>query len=338
MFKINFRFEANQELGAGHAIRCLSLAQRLKKRGCHISILSSQETYDFLGDDLLSGYAFIRLPDDNADFLVSCDLMVIDHYDLDASYHQKCRQFARKIMVIDDLADRTYDADLLLDQTYGRQEAAYVGLLKGECRYMLGSEFALLRDEFALLRAASLERKSKVSVPKGTLLISFGYADPTCSILLVLRALHGLADLPEIKILLGARPGHMDAIEDEIKKFDTKPELLIGCPTIAEEMMQADLMIGASGSQSWERCCLGMPAIIMETGKDQHLVATALEKKGAVLNLGWFEDVSEEQVRHAFLRFACEQNLYKVMAEKAAEICDGKGLERIVSEVFESLR
>ena len=169
-----FRCEASSIIGAGHAMRCSVLADALSEKGWVCQFVTSQVTYDFI----LALSRFERVdPNTFYEDPVECDLLVVDDYSLDEFYENHFRSHAQKIMVIDDLANRPHDCDLLLDQTYGRNAEDYHLLVPETCDILAGSEYALLRPEFAKLRSKALEkRKNTTEVKK--ILVSMGGSDP----------------------------------------------------------------------------------------------------------------------------------------------------------------
>ena len=187
---IVFRVDSSIEIGTGHVMRCLTLADELKKQYSNILFICRDFDGHLKGLINEKGYSVVLLPDfkfffkDSNDFsgyynwLSSLwqqdanetiniiknnklDWLIVDHYGIDYRWHNKLRDLTKRIMVIDDLADRKLDCDLLLDQTYGRKKQDYFELIPNDCQMLLGAKYALLRPEFALFRSSAIKKRKK---------------------------------------------------------------------------------------------------------------------------------------------------------------------------------
>jgi len=190
--RVLFRFDASSQLGGGHAYRCLTLANALQVIGYEIIIAASDDTFKTVLET--NNFATVRLDNSSneSEFIGQqvgrVNLLVVDHYELDADFEKRSRQWASKILVIDDLADRAHDCDYLLDQTLGRIEADYRMYISGHCQCLLGPDYALLRPQFLVQRTQHREKSVK-SIEN--IFISYGVNDPDN---LTLRTLLGIMD------------------------------------------------------------------------------------------------------------------------------------------------
>jgi spore coat polysaccharide biosynthesis predicted glycosyltransferase SpsG len=94
-------------------------------------------------------------------------------------------------------------------------------------------------------------------------------------------------------------------------------------------MSEADLALGAGGTSSWERCCLGLPTVMIATADNQRLIAKHLSEAGAVRFLGEWSAVDAASARAAIDGFASQPEELRQMAENAATLCDGLGARRL---------
>lgn len=324
-----FRCDAGIALGGGHAMRCLSLASAFERAGWStaFAVLRGSEAVvpALHGRDLL-------LLDDPADAQAllrrwpdGIDLLVVDHYGLDARFEAACAVWARRRLVIDDLADRPHDADMLLDQTYGRRPDDYRGLVQAGCRMLIGPAFALLRSDFAALRPRALDRRSGALA---RILVSFGATDPVDATSRVLAGI-ALAGLDvAVDVVLGREAPFLDTVRQALGAGAT---LHVGTGDMARLMLDADLAFGAGGSTAWERCCLGLPSVILTLADNQRLVARALAEAGAGLWLGEAPAVSADDIA-ATLRGLDGDALGRLSAA-AFGLCDGRGADRVVRAV-----
>lgn len=277
--KAYFRFEASPNVGAGHAMRSTVIADALIEKGWDCKIVTRHESYDFIKN--LERFKRVE-PDDFYKNQPECDFLVLDNYDLDHTYESHFRLSAKKIMVIDDLADRKHDCDILLDQTYGRNAEDYKKLVPDNCEILAGSDYVLLRKEFIELRPKALEKRKHTKEIK-RILVSLGGSDPKNFTLKALQMIKDSDFKGAIDIVLGFSAPNIDAV----KKYADNMENDYTIHTNADMpklIYDADLAIGAAGSSVWERCCLGLPQVLMVTADNQCNVYSQLLADKLVLN------------------------------------------------------
>ncbi len=209
--------------------------------------------------------------------------LIVDSYALDYKWEKFLRPYINKIMVIDDLANRTHDCDLLLDQNYYRElEHRYDGLVPSTCRKLLGPEYALLRPEFHQAKKTLRKRDGKIR----RILVFFGGSDPTNETKKALQAIK-LLNRPEIAVdvVVGAANPHREEIKQICNKM---PNTTYYCQVedMAELMAAADLAIGAGGATTWERLYLELPTIAIAVAENQVETLEALGETGLVKFLG----------------------------------------------------
>jgi UDP-2,4-diacetamido-2,4,6-trideoxy-beta-L-altropyranose hydrolase len=357
---VTFRTDASVQIGTGHVMRCLALADELARQGhescfvCrvhpgHLGGLIASKGYNLtllplvpLGAELQPGTGTTDIyaqwlgatwQEDVCDTLDAIsdqkpDWLVVDHYGLDARWERLVASAVGNIMVIDDLANRAHECKRLLDQNLGRVHSDYDGFLPDDSQRLIGLRYALLRPEFAELRERSLARRRKPELKR--ILISLGGVDRTNATGQVLTALAGTELPPDIRldIVMGATAPALQTIQSQAVALQFEATVSVNVSDMAERMCLADLSIGAAGSTSWERCCIGLPAIMIILADNQRMIGDALAEAGAAL-------LMDESliVRHlgAFVnRFAQSPNELQNYASKSAAICDGHGTDRLV--------
>lgn len=317
--KVLVRCDASAAIGSGHVMRCLSLADRLTLKGATVAFACRQLPGDLCALLESRGYRVHRFLGETLNWEEDADRtgkllgaasagswLIVDHYGLDARYERRLRRFGAKILVIDDLADRPHDCDLLLDQNlYPDPESRYRGLLPAGCGTLLGPRYALLRPEFLEARRRLRTRTGAVK----RLLISFGGADPSGETAKALAAVELLK--PEglsLDVVVGA-------------SNPRAPSLALACAAVpdcrfhsqvdnmADLMSRADLALGSGGTTTWERCYLGLPSLTVVVAANQLLTTEAVAAAGATWNLGWHAEVSAALIadRIALLRSAPER-------------------------------
>jgi UDP-2,4-diacetamido-2,4,6-trideoxy-beta-L-altropyranose hydrolase len=297
---IAFRVDASEQIGTGHVMRCLTLADELKVRGAHATFICREAPGSF--EDIIQkrGHTVRVLSDDSGsqenDAIQTIQILssqkpgclVVDHYGLDAKWEQQIRTSVSKIMVIDDLANRSHDCDFLLDQNfYFDAEKRYEKLLPPHCKKFLGPRYALLRPQFWEARKHLNPRDGHIH----RVLVSFGGSDLTNETAKALKALQKFEDL-RVEVVVGINSSHRQNIEKLCMGMkNISPH--IGIENMAILMMHSDLAIGACGTTTWERCYLGLPSQVVILAENQKESSEALDKMGVVKNLGWHHEVTE---------------------------------------------
>jgi len=341
--RVVFRADAGPRIGAGHIVRCLALAVELKSRGARIAFAmrrgSAQATPGFAE----SGFETIDLPENGDDVVPMIagsteptDIAIVDHYRWDLGSEKALRPRAAKVVVIDDLADRAHDADLLVDATPGRQASDYARLVPDDARVLVGPRYAMLRPEFAAFRKRHVGRPA----PSGgdlNVLVSFGGVDSKNLTARTLDAI-GMSGLDcRVDVVLGRAAPHIEAIRGIVARLAAGgigAVLHVQSERMAALMSRADLAVGAAGGTALERCVLGLPSIVVALADNQVGSARALAATGAVAFLGRHEDISARDIADALNALAKDAAARRRMAERAAGICDGMGAGRVADAVI----
>ncbi len=322
---IVFRCDGSPEIGSGHVMRCLTLAQTLRKKKYEIVFLSSEETLKTV--PALRDNEFSVQHEEKLEY---ADWLIVDHYGLDTSYESNARNWTKNIMVIDDLADRSHDCDVLLDQTYGRKTADYKALVPDGCKILTGAQYALLREEFSELRQGMNRDFSNAD----RILISFGGVNPKSSTEYALSMIEKYKNKSlHIDVVTSSGAKSLSSIKKEVEKIKDMAfhtiDLHLDTPDMAALMTKADLCIGAGGTTSWERCCLKLPSITLELADNQKFVLESLGKAGAIQNMGPIETIDKKEFLGIFSEFIGSTERLAGMSEKAGAICTGDGVDRV---------
>lgn len=328
-----FCCEASDKIGSGHVMRCLTVANFLRSNGWDCSFSVSDEALKVVPALSTSGHHIIGKQE--AFDKKNTDIVVVDNYSLSAKDEVLYRQSARHIVIFDDLADRSHDCDLLLDQTFGRDPDEYGCLVPDHAVVLTGAEYALVRPEFSVMRMRTLKRRREDKGLMRRVLVTMGGTDPDNVTSIVIDGLAGTG--LEIDIVLGAASKHIAVIESRVRALQSKGvkiNLHVNAGNMLELMMRADIAVGAGGTTSWERCSLGLPTLLVEVADNQRTIAKNLEEAGAVYNLGRYENLSSHAVSDAIGRFKTSPDLLSRMSVCAAKICDGGGLERMLPYLF----
>lgn len=334
-----FRFDASREIGGGHAARCITFARALEQVGWQCCFAARGGTAEILGGMSRLGDRWISLAGDKlseagqigAVLLDGCDLLVVDHYELGAAFETRCRAWAKTIMVVDDLANRPHDCDVLLDPTHGRPSSDYGPWVSESCRLMMGARFALLRPEFAYLRQATLGcREENRDVAR--ILVSLGATDPDNMVSTVLDGIAraqidaGIA----LDVVMGAKAPNLSVVRNLTNDLPMRATVHVGVKDMERLIARADLAIGAAGTSAWERCCLGLPSLLLVLADNQRVVARELEREGAARIVSGENRATAAEIAAALTDICSSPDALLRMGRKAALVCDGLGTQRMI--------
>jgi len=355
--KIAIRVDASHQIGTGHVMRCLTLAENLRAKGTRVVFVCRNHPGHLSDMVEAKGFEVIRLesgPDGelhqvespalahaawlgasqstDADLTIAAlqgsapwDWIIVDHYALDHRWERALRPHCRRIMVIDDLADREHDCDLLLDQNLvAHMTSRYNGKVPAHCGLMLGPEYALLQPQYADLHPRVPPREGRVR----RILVSFGGADSANLTRMAIAAFLSLgrSDIVLDVVVNPASP-HLASIERQIAGHENI-FLHKGLPSLATLMVQADLAIGAGGATSWERCCLGLPSLVITLAENQKPIAAELDRQGYVRWLGHKDEVDTEKLAGA-IREILNTGVAPGWSSHCQGLVYGRGTERV---------
>ncbi|MCX5749172.1 MAG: UDP-2,4-diacetamido-2,4,6-trideoxy-beta-L-altropyranose hydrolase [Candidatus Saganbacteria bacterium] len=349
------RVDSSPEIGSGHLMRCLALADKLHEKGMQVSFICRELRGNICqlidekkhklfhlpyygkgaeGDDK-SGYlnwlgvSFQKDADETVKVinnkLGSVELLIADHYALNEEWEKSIRPYVKKIMVIDDLEDRKHDCDILLDCNYNTPDKErYVNLIPKYCKLLLGPKYALLRNEFIEARRQLKERTGRVD----RILVYYGGADLTNE---TKKTINGLIQLnrPEIEInvIIGALNKNKINIEKMCSALPNA-KCYSHINNMAQIMMSADLFIGAAGITTWERCCLGLPSIVITVANNQVKIIENMAKDDCLYLLGENYKVNDKDICAAVKYMIDHPEVLKSYSLNSIDLVDGTGAER----------
>lgn len=353
--KVVIRVDASLTIGTGHVMRCLTLAEGLQENGVTVIFICREHNGNLIERIEQKGFECFSLaksqdffePDElyhsswlgctqSQDVLMCKPLLanimpewlIVDHYAIDYRWHDALIPYYKKLMVIDDLADRKLSADLVLNQNYGADASNYNGLVDEDCILLMGSEFALLRQEFVHYRSKSLMRRY-VEPKKRYILITLGGVDEqnvTSSVLDIFEDAKLLTNW-DIKVVVGEKYQHLETLTQQVKIMSHRHIVLfVGISNMAQVMTESDLAIGAAGSTTWERCCLGLPSIQLSLAFNQQSLARKLDDNNIVLKA---ENINE------LINILKNINLDQLqdLSKRSANLCDGFGVARVAEKL-----
>ena len=340
--KIIFRVDASHWVGTGHVMRCLALADAFLLSGWIVSFACLPQQGDMIAYIKSRGYKVINLSssgfglvpahdsdylswlqrsveDDASDFINkidTTDLVITDHYAIDFPWQFKIeKEFGCKIVAIDDLARHHY-ADCIIDQTLGRTSKEYAS----SAVTLVGADYALLAPSYSQQRSKALARLSPHTIPR--VLVFMGGVDVPNSTLRVLQSLVG-AVAANFTVVIGPRATHFHQVSEWCADHDGVTHIDF-TENFAALMLEHDVAIGAPGTTSWERACLGLPSIVIPIAENQKMIAEQLVKSGAAISVNLNE--IDNKIVGAFQALLKNWDEYY---RANLRLCDGKGARRV---------
>lgn len=360
--EVAFRADASLDIGTGHVMRCLTLADALRASGAACHFVCRAHAGNLLEAIAKRGHIVHSLPlattgaapmqggEQHAHWLgadwetdarqtqtvlegIEVDWLIVDHYALDARWESRLRTTCKRVAVLDDLADRPHACELLVDQNLGHTIDDYADLVPSGSRVLAGPTYAMLRSQFAELRERSLICRQTLQVRR--LLISLGGVDKdniTTEVLIALRGSTLPADCT-ITVVMGAQAPFLDQVIETSEKMPWSTKVCVDVRDMAQLMLDCDLALGAAGSTSWERCCLGVPTLLLVLADNQRSIATALHTAGAAIALD--ADSLMDDLPATLNRLISSPDVRFALSNAASQITDGLGAARVLAVLAE---
>ena len=348
---IIFRADANQNIGMGHIMRCLSIADIFKKKCNSVTFVTSDECVSSYIHG--RGYKTVILntcyknmegelniwPDTSG-----VDIIVVDSYYVTAEYLSSLKSKA-KLAYIDDTSDFPYNVDVLVNyNAYASNdmyEALYMNSNIKFPKLILGSQYAPLRGMFS-----GIERKKQGKIVKDVL-ISTGGSD---ELHVSLAIIHELVKNNRSDIKFHFLLGSMNNDKREIYSLSTKTDNIIIHENVVEMkklICDMDIVVSASGSTLYEICACGVPLITYSMADNQMQGAEVFGKIGLAVNIGDIRDkntlnygmngldiISINKIINAVYVLALDYDKRRDMGILMQNMVDGNGAERIVNELI----
>lgn len=355
-------------IGSGHLMRCLTLADVLKAQGAKVHFICRHVPEALAQRVEEAGHSLHRLPKEEEDIqegdlahaywlgvaqevdaaqtrvcieqtMEKAQWLFVDHYGIDVRWERALRGCCEQLGAIDDLADRQHEVDWLLDQNPMHGVSDYAFLVPSKARVLTGTAYALLRPGFAALREAARARRAQTETVR-RVLVFFSNSASEALLAMSMEALLAYEKSLEITCIAG-RHVESEALRALTKRTGRHQLTLVDYePNMPEALLWADVALGAAGTASWERCALGLPAILGVLADNQLPLALAQEQHGNALYAGRAEDLNVVRLGELLPRVLDDVPAWHAMSEAAFTLCDGRGLERVLQslqpEAFQS--
>ncbi|MCY2686954.1 UDP-2,4-diacetamido-2,4,6-trideoxy-beta-L-altropyranose hydrolase [Salinimicrobium sp. TH3] len=262
--KVYIRADGSPEIGLGHLVRCIALAHMLQE--AFLITFISKEIPDSLIAELNKNNFQLKIISSEEDFfkLLSGDeIVLLDHYGLDSEYQKEIKKKGSKLVCIDDIHDKEFFADLVINHSPGISPENYQA--QKYTKFALGPEYALLRPCF--LEAAKL-KKDFLEVNK--VMICFGGSDFQNLTASVLTVVKNIKEIKEVTVILGAAYPHKESI-DAIAHGESRIRVLssLNEESMLSEIRSADISIIPSSGILYEVIAAGSFPIICYYAENQ---------------------------------------------------------------------
>lgn len=354
---IVIRTDASNEIGSGHVMRSLTLAKQLKRQGMKVIFICRELDGNCI--DLINnqGFSVISLPykkdyndvdsikanwkSDAQETIESIrklsffiDLLIVDHYDLGRSWELKLRPYTKKIMVVDDLANRTHDCDILLDGGFLATEKSYVDLVPIPTNLLIGAKYTILREQF------KINKKERFNDERSYLIVHIFFGGKDVKNLTTHYSKLLLKNIKNIKIIAVVSGGYTDkkGLEQIEKRFKGRFNWYQNITDMASLMKECDIAFGAPGITTWERMCVGLPSAYIATHFNQVSILKKLKHYNLCEYLGEYPLINDEHLLISFRTFIKDKANLKTIFEKSIKAIDGDGVTRILRTIRRTLK
>ncbi len=334
------RVDASTEIGTGHLMRCLALAQAWKDTGGRVTFVTACQTEGLLQRLREEGFdihLLTRLHPDTSDWEYTKDILaanpstwvVLDGYHFDGVYQQRVKDAGHRLLVIDDMAYlKHYYADIVLNQNLHAEQLPYS--CEPYTRLLLGIRYVLLRREFL----AWGDWKREIPEVARRVLVMLGGSDPENHTLKTIQALQKV-DVTglEAVVAIGATNPHGEVLEAAIRQSHIPIRLIRDVRNMPELMAWADVAVSTAGSTVWELMFMGLPALLTATAGNQEPIARSVADAGGAI---WIDHRSAEWTQvlaEEVSQFSSDYAARFEMSKKGKKLVDGKGVERIISAI-----
>ncbi|MBL6935716.1 MAG: UDP-2,4-diacetamido-2,4,6-trideoxy-beta-L-altropyranose hydrolase [Alphaproteobacteria bacterium] len=330
---ILFRADAGIDIGSGHLMRCLGLAQYLQDEGASCSILTTAVKEPVVARwreeeiDIQEHQARRGSPEDAAATLAAAatsgaQWIVADGYDFGLDWQRAAKEGGVGLLCFDDLGGASFAADLVVNQNPGAQDLSYD--MEGDGRVLAGPDYVMLRRDIRRLK-----RETSSGLPR--LLVTFGGYDENNLALAAMRELAGV-DADFTATVICAADGR--GLEETRAFAASHPDRFRVLPPgdIVSLMAAVDLALCAGGTTALELASLGVPMVLVTVADNQEPGAAALAGAGCARLAGRGVEALPDAAR-ALSDLLCDAVACGDMGRAGAALVDGDGVERIAKSI-----
>lgn len=336
--RLLLRADASTQIGTGHVMRCLALAQAWQDAGglVHFAAVDIPERLEMrLRAENMTLHRMDVVPGSHADAIqcatlakaLNVDWVVEDGYQFGADFQHTIKGAGLRLLAIDDYGHAShYCADLVLNQNIYANSSVYSSR-EPNTRLLLGTQYVLLRQEF--WRWCS--KLQNIPVQARKVLVTMGGSDPDNVTLKVIEALNQVQfNGLELIVVVGASNKHLRKLQDAIRRSPHKILIKVNVRDMPELMDWAELAVSAGGSTCWEFAFMGVPTLCLSLAENQLALAKGLNEAGAALDLGWHATVEPRAIKRSVTNLLLSQDSRRTMNKHGQDLVDGQGVKRVI--------
>lgn len=327
------RADANEIIGTGHLMRCLSIARAFADKGEDVRFI----TADHKGDSLIHSRGFESLcleseynAMDSEDIVpvieeYKPELLIVDSYFVTKEYFDRVNSLC-KVAYIDDVNEAVWNVDFLIDYNIFGTVIDYSWYEDTKTSLLLGPKFAPLRSEFKNV-------PKHIIKPVSDVMISAGGSDPEKITERIMKEICPIWKEVSFHFVVGALNPRLEKI-----KALLAPNMVlhINEQNMSGLMQKCDIAISAAGSTLYELCACGTPTITYTLADNQLLAAEEFKRQELMINAGDCRNNAEfiENLNQKLDYYAGNIEKRKIVSEKMQLLVDGYGAERIVNSLI----
>lgn len=330
------RADASVQIGIGHLMRCLALAQAWKDAGGRVIFITACQNEGLLQrlqEENFDIHLLAHPYPDDGDWDYTKDIVathlnawvVLDGYHFDEVYQQWVKEAGHRFLVIDDMAHlKHYYADIVLNQNLDAEQLQYS--CEPYTSLLLGTRYVLLRREFLAWK----DWQRKIPKVARRMLVTLGGGDPQNYTLKVIQALQRV-NVPDlaIKVVIGASNPHTEVLEAAARQSRIPIRLIRNAQNMPELMAWADVAIPGFGVTCWELAYMGLPTLVVVLASNQEVNARALEGSGIALSFNLKSDPVSTQTS-LLQDLLTNRRMLTAMSRMGRVIVDGRGAQRVL--------
>lgn len=339
--KVLIRVDASTEIGTGHVMRCLALAQVLQDEGGEAIFVLATHAPNLESRLKSEGMKVVHLDvemgsiEDASETSAlahscGCQWVVADGYHFLGECQRIIKDAGLSLLFIDDYGHAEhYYADFVLNQNVYAHEGFYQNR-ESYTKLLLGTKYALLRREF--WQWQGWEREIPPVARK--ILVTLGGADPDNVTLKVIQAFQEVTvEELEVVVVVGGSNPHYEKLLAAVEKSGVSIELRRNVTNMPDLMAWADVAIAGGGSTTWELAFMGLPYLLIVLADNQKAIANTLNNMEVAINLGWHSDVSAESLSQNITQLIKEEKRRSQMLKLSQDLIDGDGSNRILMQL-----